>query len=183
MPFWIQAGNPRFDTAPGVTVEDLGAAIQRITPFETEDMIMVWNAAPLRLEYKYDVYVVISGILLMLEALTANASGSHRALFGSDTFCGQWDLNWSNDVVRIQPTWQSLCGQMHLHPPVREPLSLDIKAFMAEWKLPLRIIADAVAASQIKMEDDSDYQLLRRIEPAITHFGRLYSHLGPTVPQ
>jgi len=183
MLFRIQVCNPRFDRTTGVTVEDLRAAIEEITPFETEEMIMVWNCIPMRLEYKYDVSVIISEILVMLDALTSGPSGSHRASFGSDTFNADWDLSWADGTVHIHPTWKSLCARMEAYLQTQGPVSTKLQAFLAEWKLPLRVIADAVASSQIQMEDDSDYQLLRRIEPAITHFGWRYPHLGPTVPQ
>ena len=60
--FAIQASNPTVMSATGQRVKTLASAIPAIFPVTTEEAYMVWNWVPVRISYKYDLYVLIDDI-------------------------------------------------------------------------------------------------------------------------
>src|SRR5262245_47085586 len=83
--FAIQASGPLVVPRPGHRVATLAEAIDAIFPAATEDAYMLWNWIPIRVSYKYDLYVMIDDIAELLGRLLSIAAGDHRVFWGSNT--------------------------------------------------------------------------------------------------
>ena len=66
--FCIQVSNPNF-LPSAEEVEYLYQAINTIFPERTETAYLLWNSIPVRIDYKYDLYVLIDDIPPLLDAL------------------------------------------------------------------------------------------------------------------
>ncbi len=174
MPFWIQTSSPTPVNATGVTDEDLSEAIETCFPMETERAFICWDGVNMPLCYKYDVSVIIDAVVPMLQVLLAREEGVARVVLGSDTFDGQWLLEWDKEDLTITPTWESVSV---ITPMVREnckKLEMRKDLFLAEWKGLLRKVIDGIRASGVRIRAEDEFAELLRLESAIDGMGRLY---------
>jgi hypothetical protein len=172
--FCIQVSNPNFQPS-AEEVEYLYQAINTIFPERTETAYLLWNSIPVRIDYKYDLYVLIDDIPPLLDALLSFNRGSHRVGWGSNSFNAEWNLEWADGCVKIASQWNSVAGAYETLLNNRSKLEMEKDVFLWEWKALLRKIIEAIDKSGIEIANQAELDSLRRIEAAIAKQGYLYA--------
>ncbi len=175
MRFCIQISNPRTVPCKSKKFDDLSDAIEEVYPMYTEDLYIQWNHISIRLEYKYDISVIIQDILEMLKTVLASEQGSHKVMFGSNTFCANWELEWDSEEMLIKSNWSGVMGDIENILNERSKLNISKKQFLSEWKMLLRRIILDLENLELSFEDSHDWELLKELESSITGSGVFYS--------
>jgi len=173
--FAIQASNPTVISATGQRVKTLASAIPAIFPVTTEEAYMLWNRVPVRISYKYDLYVLIDDIPPMLSQLLDRDAGTHEFGWGSSTFSARWQLNWSEGQLRIAARWRSVAGGYESLLNTRSELVFGQNDFVYEWKALLACLLRCIDTSGIHITREQDLATIRELEAAIPRFGRYYT--------
>jgi hypothetical protein len=176
MPFCIQASNPATLAPTSAICADFAEAIEDTFPMETEDALLVWNAIPVRLSYKYDMGVIIEDLIVLLSAIMGADAGEHVTTWGSDTFHADWHIRWAGGDMEIDSKWFSVAGDLQGLLNKRAALKLKVDDFLAEWKALLRTILAGVEKHAAKIEQSEYLDALRAIESKLPRYGRLYAH-------
>jgi hypothetical protein len=171
--FFIQVSNPIVLKNSG-SAADLADAIETIFPAETEDSILWWNRIPVRMNYKYDLSVLIDDVLPLLNALVESDTGINEVHWGSSSFQGTWKVTWNREKLKVQAIWGNVAGRYEDLLNGRAELELGRDDFLAEWKTLLCKLRTAIAESGIKIEDDSSVCELAKIDDSIPRLGCLY---------
>jgi hypothetical protein len=172
--FAIQTNNPIANQFANEEVEYLYEAIERIFPDSTEEAYLIWNWVPIRVSYKYDLYVMIDDILTLLNSLIASAQGSHEVFWGSNTLNAIWKLEWVGEQLKIESEWNMVAGNYESLLNSRSQLKINKNIFLSEWKSFLQKIIEKVDYSEIKIKDYDNVEMLHKIESSINKLGRLY---------
>jgi hypothetical protein len=174
MYFAVQASNPAVVSGPAKGVRSMASAIARIFPGATEEAIMYWNALPVRMNYRYDVSVMIDDVQGMLAKLLSERAGEHRVFWGSQTFMAEWRLGWGDGQLRITSDWKHVAGSYVDALNATAVLEIGHDNFMWEWKALLDRTLKAIDASGIAIDEADQVAAMRSIEAAIPRFGILY---------
>ncbi|MBA4156984.1 MAG: hypothetical protein H0X65_05860 [Gemmatimonadetes bacterium] len=145
-----------------------------VFPEATEDAIMIWNWVPIRINYNCDLSVIIEDLLLMLDVLLRSGHGSNTTFFGANTFRAEWTLDWANGALRIDARWESVAGSYENLLNSRHTLEVRKDQFLSEWKSLLQKVMEAIDTSGIRVAEQEQVVLLRRVEAAIPEYGRIY---------
>ena len=172
--FTIEVGNPIFRSTREEQVEYLYQAIETIFPDDTEKAYLLWNLVPVRIDYKYDLYILIDDIPPLLNALLNSDRGSHRVGWGSSSFNAEWNIEWADGIVKIGSQWNSIAGAYEALLNSRSQLEMEKDVFLSEWKALLRKIIEAIDKSVIAIANQAELDSLRRLESAIPKLGRFY---------
>ena len=173
--FYLQASEPRHRPVLNPDVEDLGEAIEEVFVFPTEQAFICWEGNRIPLCYKYDISVIITELIEMLEHVTQKAEGSYCAIWSSDTFRGKWELTWASHMVSVEATWDELSGGLleSLNRSIRN-LKLPIHNFISEWRRPLAQVYEALTAAGYIQDQLEDLGRLERLIDCIPSEGLLY---------
>lgn len=175
MTFRIQACNPKILSPRDRQVADLAAAIQAIFRPATEDAFLLWNGVPIRINYKYDLSVLIDDLLPLLDTLLSSTTGSRLVYWGSDTFRAEWVLNWAGDNVQIATQWHSVAGNYQELLNSRSRLDVSHRVFLQEWRAPLRKVMDQVDKADLNFADRDSLELLHRVVETLPTSRSLYA--------
>ncbi len=178
MDFHIQLSNPKTIKPEKKKCEDLSDALQQIYPMWTEDLYISWNHTSVAIGYKYDVSVIMTGILEMLEALISSQTGQDHFGFASSTFHTDWEMAWEDDRLTISSKWFSVHGGIKSILNERYKLTLSRIGFLSEWKGLLNRIIEDVKKAGIQLSDQEEWTLIQRLEASIEDYGVLYKGLG-----
>jgi hypothetical protein len=144
----VQTGEPHVLTTREV-VPDLQGALQTIYPMATERAILFWNGIPVRLDYKYDLSLMLDELLRMVLVLSDPHEHELGISWGSDTFTAVWQMEWGGDRLLVRSGWESIGGGYERLLNSRHELEMSRRQFMAEWKMLFLKIADAIDRSGI----------------------------------
>jgi hypothetical protein len=167
MPFAIQACAPIVSPSGRRTAADLADAVSTIFPVEAGDAFMIWNWVPIRLSYRYDLGVLIDDLIPLLHRLVTDEIGSARVYWGSNTFGGEWKLDWARDDLTIIATWKNVAGGYEELLNSRGTLQVGRRAFLAQWSGLLGKVIDGVRQSRIKIERSALWEDLERLKVAL----------------
>lgn len=173
--FAIQVSNPVVLTPVKGQVEYLYQAIQEIFPDTTEEAYLLWNWIPVRIDYKYDLYMLIDDIPPLLDALLNSDKGSQRVCWGSNSFRAEWKLEWASNRLIIASQWDSIAGNYEDLLNSRSQLEIEQDMFLWEWKALLRKVIEAIDFTGIKIANQEELNSLCKLEAAITRLGRRYA--------
>ncbi|MES9601921.1 MULTISPECIES: hypothetical protein [Actinomadura] len=152
MNFWLQTGNP--ETLKVGSAEDMADATGQMYPMDTEDAILFWNRVPVRLEYRYDIAVLLDDLVPLLEEVQNPEFSQTQIHWGSDTFSTEWNIARDGDSLRIDSRWDSIHGSYEFLLNERSQLTVRIESFVAEWLKVLRRITSDLAIRHVRLEDD-----------------------------
>jgi hypothetical protein len=172
--FTIEVGNPIVRSTKEEQVEYLYQAIATIFPDDTEKAYLLWNLVPVRIDYKYDLYILIDDIPPLLNALLNSDRGSHRVGWGSNSFNAEWNIEWADGIIKIVSHWNSIAGAYEALLNSRSKLEMKKDVFLSEWKALLRKIIEAIDKSGITIANQGELDSLRNLEAAIPKLGRFY---------
>jgi hypothetical protein len=174
----IQASNPAVIGAAGKRVPGPPDAIATIFPDETEEAYLLWDAVPIRINYKYDWSVMIDDVPGMLDKLMRESVGEHRVFWGSSSFMAEWKMSWSGGKLAIASTWKHIAGGYEDLLNRTSSLEIGQDEFVWEWKALLDRTITCIDRSGIEIVKSDQLDTLRSIEAAIPRFGRLYPSLA-----
>ncbi|MGK5628041.1 hypothetical protein [Streptomyces sp. URMC 123] len=152
MSFWLQSGNP--ETLEVGSAADMADATGQMYPMGAEDAILFWNRVPVRLEYRYDIPVLLDDLVPLLEEVQNPAFSHTQVHWGSDTFSAEWDLARDGDGLRIDSRWESVHGGYEFLLNDRSRLTVGIVSFVSEWLKVLRRITSDLSVCRVALEDD-----------------------------
>ncbi|MDZ8055685.1 MAG: hypothetical protein RMX68_026880 [Aulosira sp. ZfuVER01] len=175
MYFAIQVSNPKVLQPNDKEFNDFAELIEAIFPMQTEDVFLIWNWVPVRLNYKYDLSVMIEDLIPLLAKLIDSDSGSHRVYWGSNTFRAEWIIDWANGQLNIASQWDSIAGNYEELLNSRSKLEISQDLFLREWKALLRKIVELIDNMNIIVTDTDNLNNLIKIENSIPLFSKRYS--------
>ncbi|WP_149261306.1 hypothetical protein [Actinomadura sp. K4S16] len=152
MSFWLQVGSP--ETLEVASAADMAHATAQMYPMNTEDAILFWNRVPVRLEYRYDIPVLLDDLVPLLEEVQDPEISQTEVYWGSDTFSADWNIARDGDSLRINSRWDSVHGSYEPLLNERSQLTVSIDSFVAEWLKVLRRITSDLALRHVRLEDD-----------------------------
>lgn len=172
--FAVQASNPRFVSTFDADAQSLSDAIQTVFPLETEYAIVVWNWVYVPLTYKYDISMMAEDLVNLIDLMLSNECGKQTIHWPSNTFAATWRVEWSNEVATVSADWDCVLGETEPILKNRPTIVLQTVEFVAEWKRPLEVVADALTAAGYTPQQLVGMRRLRDLVEKIDHCGTLY---------
>jgi hypothetical protein len=152
MNFRLQTGNP--ETLKVESAEDMADATGQMYPMDTEDAILFWNRVPVRLEYRYDIPVLLDDLVPLLEEIQNPEFSQTQVHWGSDTFSTEWNIVRDGDSLSIESCWDSVHGSYEFLLNERSQLTVRTDSFVAEWLKVLHRITSDLTIRHVRLEDD-----------------------------
>jgi len=174
MCFAIQTCNPSIVTSREMFVEDVAEAIETVFFHRTEDAMLFWNGVIIPINYKYDLSVIIDDIVVMLQNLLGKERGTCEVHFGSNSFLSIWNLKWQNNQLEISAEWHSVAGDLNAVLTRCSNLEMPLDDFIAEWKVLLKLVIDALITSRCQFAERDTFEALVQTEALIQQNGCLY---------
>ncbi|MHC4147062.1 MAG: hypothetical protein ACYSUD_20110 [Planctomycetota bacterium] len=178
MYFRIQLSDPKTIIPDHREFDNLRGAIVGIYPLWTEDLYILWKRIAIAVDYKYEISVIITDILEMVESLTDSQEGAYRVHFCSSDFNTIWDMSWERDELKIKSEWFSVIGKIEEILKENNEIVVTKSGFLSEWKGLLRKIIEDVTKAGIQLKDREEWNLIQRLEASIEGLGVLYKGLG-----
>lgn len=176
--FSIQVCNPAVESFVGKQVKYLYQAIETIFYDNTEEAHFLWNLIPIRMNYKYDLPVLIDDIPSLLDVLLNSDKGSYQVQWGSNSFRAKWELEWVDGQLIIASHWDSVAGAYEDLLNSRSQIVIKQDTFLYEWKALLKKVIEAINISGIQVTNQEELELIYRLESAIARFGYRYGGLS-----
>jgi hypothetical protein len=177
MSFYIQVSNPTFQIPDESYDDSLKEVIEAIFPYECELIFIVWNGLPVPIMYKYDLSLIINSILSLINLLLFHEDRNFSVNLACFTFSTSWHFNLSDGVLIITSAWriEGENKKQEYEDRLNEYNRIEIKKsdFLAEWKMLLQKIIEAIEKSNLKV-DKKSLRYLHKTEKAIPRFGRQY---------
>lgn len=170
---YIQASNPRRRARPQ-SAPSLGAALRAAFVRHTESLYVVWRGVPVRIGYAEPLGVLLPDVLGMLERLLAEPAGGGDYGITEDGLSFRWRLAWADGTLTIRGQWFVVPGELEAVLAARAEVSMPVADFLAEWKMPLRNVIDAIDGVAIEGAPDAVARV-KAIEAAIPRPGWLYA--------
>ena len=172
--FIIQASNPHSAADHDVRVDSLGDAIETVFPLNTEDALLIWNHIYVPLSYKYDIAIIMSDVLDIIEAIHASPQSSHSVHWPSNTFAAIWNMRWDQGMIEVQSKWNCVVGGTEALLVSKPEIRIPCEDFVAEWKRPLQIAERALAKAGYSVEQVSELGRLQTVLANCNRDGQLY---------
>lgn len=172
--FWIQAGYPRFSRVRDDSDESLDEALETIFPLWSESAMLAWHGVYIPLSYKYDISVMCSDILMMLEKIMTSVSAGMDIAWPSSTFAARWDIAWKDGEIDIRAEWHSVTGALEGLLENRTRILVPKDAFLAEWKAVLANVLRALQGAGYDAGQIPDMDRLVRVHGLLPRNGLLY---------
>jgi hypothetical protein len=172
----IQASRPRTEIARDPEDASLSDAVQAVFPRETENMFLVWNGVYVPIGYKSDFSFMIDDVLDLADAMLASPSGHTTIHWPSNTFASTWDVRWDAGLGTIDARWFDLVGGTEGLLAASGSMRVHADDFLAEWKLPLEIVARALREAGYDERQVPRLALLDDVLARLPRYGRLYQH-------
>lgn len=173
--FAIQVGNPLVDRSIAGIFQDLSDVVQEAFHWPTEDAILYWNRIPVRISYKYDLYVMMDDILPTLGEVLNTEEGSSHVRWASNTFDGAWDIQWRQGRITVIAEWNKIVGGYENTLQDQPQIEATVDEFLAEWKGLLGKVLEAVDREGVDVEDRTNLDILKHIMASVPHYGQLYA--------
>lgn len=174
MTFHIQVSNPVTCPIEEDNIESLGEVIEDLFPMDTEDAYICWNGISVALSYKYDISVIISDILYMLEEVTSLNSGNISVNWPSNTFRADWDISWVDDELMCKSNWESVSGSIEAILNEHSTVTTSTTSFINEWGSLLNHLSKHLMQAGAKISHLRDAKILARLQTKILNQGQLY---------
>ena len=175
MKFCIQASCPHELSIYDPEDETLDEAIETVYPLQTESAFIVWEHVFIPLSYKYDISVMLSDILKILEALMTSSEGEHIVHWPTNTFAAVWRMHWKNEHMTIHAEWRELVGGLEtLLNSHNKPLTLNKHNFLCEWKQILCNVMNALTGAGYTEQNLPEMMRLISVYENIQGEGALY---------
>jgi len=175
MTFYIQVSNPISFSIEEDDVESLGEVIEDIFPMDTEDAYICWNGISVALSYKYDISVIISDILCMLEEITSSNSGNISVNWPSNTFRADWNISWVDDELTCKSSWENVSGSIESILNKHSIVTTTTTNFISEWGSLIDHLSKHLMQASVKIGHLEDAKTLARLQPKFLNPGHLYS--------
>lgn len=174
MDFYIQASNPVFLKEFTGGDECLSDAIESSFPLFTENAILMWNHIAIPLSYKYDISYMIDDILTLLNHLSTKQDGEMVIHWLPDTFRSDWEIQWSEQVIKISSRWECTVGHLESKLNMNPEISMTVDDFVQEWKKVLGVIIEGLKTCGYSELVIADMKKLKFMYSKITDNGVLY---------
>jgi hypothetical protein len=155
--------------------EFLTTALWAILAPHGETMFWIWNGVPIYVGYRMHFTTLFRDVLYMVEALLAAPEGRRACSFRESQLVTVWQFVWSAGILQVDAEWYEAPGRLESVLAERSHIEMPLQDFLAEWKMPLRRILDALDELGIVITDDAALlERIRRAEAAIPRGGAIY---------
>ncbi|CAM4107962.1 hypothetical protein [Saccharibacillus endophyticus] len=148
--------------------------MESVFPLHGEHAVLVWNHIPILLSYKYDLSCMIEDLLLIIEELQSRHSGELTNHWVSNTFAHEWRFEWSDNRLTIESKWGEIGNGLDELLRRSGPVTLDIEAFMGEWKRVLENVIEALRQAGHEEAESEEMTRLVKVWSSIEAEGILY---------
>jgi hypothetical protein len=173
--FVIQASNPRSVRATSQEDASLSDAIQSVFLLDTENAFLVWNWIYVPLSYKYDLSLMVTDAVELVDAMTAEDIGHQVIEWPSNTFAATWKIDWADGQATIVATWDCVVGNTEVLLNAKSTVVIGVREFLREWRRPFEIIASALEDAGYTGDALPGVARLRRAIAKIDRPGILYA--------
>jgi len=157
--FHIDAMHPKGTATYDSEDTKLSEAIYTAFPMETDGAVMTWGEAKIVLSYRYDIATIIEDLLEMVSALTASRKGQWQVDWPSNTFAGNWSLEWEGDILRVTTRWrEEFYASQYLIDHSR--LEVSKQAYLHDWGKVLKATLAGLLECGYSEENLADFEAL-----------------------
>ena len=175
MKFCIQTGNPRSHKEYNKEDKNLWEAIESIYSLNNEKAFIIWNNLYVPLCYKYDISIMMSDILNMLQSIQEEEKGGLRISWPSDTFDAIWNITWNHSDINISSRWNNITGGIEQILNERNTIVIPKESYISEWKKLLETVRKALLNAGYTGIILPEITKLILVESRINGYGELYS--------
>jgi hypothetical protein len=136
----------------------------------------LWNLIPVRINYKYDLPILIDDIPPLIDTLMSSELGSYQVSWGSNSFRAKWYLEWVENQLTISSDWDSVAGNYEALLNQNNQIVVDKLGFLNEWKVLLIKIIESVKISGIQIKNQEEFTEICNLSSVLPKFGKLYDN-------
>lgn len=155
--FFIQPGHVRVKKNQLSKEDDFRDIFPAMFSENDESMYLFWHQIPIRFHYTFDCFASLGNIIDTLELIAENSVGNTQLIFLTETVSGQWSLSWKDEIVTIDSIWTGR-EEVKLYAEALNSagkVEMKIESFLAEWKLPLIQVLNAIDTGKGRNLNDS----------------------------
>ena len=119
---------------------------------DSEDAYLNWNGVRIALNYKYDVSVIISDIVAMMDMLLEQPDGEGVIEWPSSSFRATWRMSWSKGQLSISADWETITGAIESKLRSVARLEAPLDDFIAEWAELVRFLGNRLDELELPAE-------------------------------
>ncbi len=179
--FWLQPGFVEGITADRKRFRTLENAYRHIFRNNLEYGIILWNGLPVRFSYPEDLSLMVTPLIEMLENLIEPKSDARvfNMSFRTPNLEATWKVESGLESITIEGFWHHVTGGYEAAFNQLGMIRMPCTAFLAEWKLLLQQLVQAITdAKAVLIDKDARDQLerLEKVEERIQSKGRFYQY-------
>lgn len=171
--FGVMVGNPQITNIEDIYIYTLPEFVQKTFPYKTENMVLIWNAIPILINYSEQLNKLIPSIVDMILILNQSENGRHALSWEVEDMTVNWDFYWINSKLKIEANWLQVSGKLESLLNKRPCVSLHKNRFLAEWKMLFTKLQEAIALNKKNISTE-DMSLIKQIEESIKYYGYYY---------
>lgn len=170
--FYIQTSNPQVLICTEV-VPSIRNVPSLIFPRRTENAFVFYNSHPLRLDYKYDLGLMIDEIIQMMQALFEDDFSSYECHFNSDGFMYGFDIINKGPKLEVSIVDRFVIGG-GLPYNMKHTIHISKEQFLAEWTMLIFKLFNCILKSGISIEDSKFDDFFADLQHKVKSKGVLY---------
>jgi hypothetical protein len=143
--FSIQVSNPISISILNNEDESIEDAIESIFTLDSEYAFIIWNHIFIPISYKCDVSVMINDIIIMVNEIEKNVTGTLEIHWPSNTFSAVWEMKNDPADIWIDATWNNTLGGLLEILRTRASVNLPKAVFCYEWKKIIAFIRERLS--------------------------------------
>jgi hypothetical protein len=173
---YVQVGHPATLTPDRREQVTLRTAMAAAFAMRTESLLVVWNGVAVPIRFHDQLYFVLIRVADAIDRMLAQPSGETAVHLIESGLAFDWRFSWHAGSLTLDSSWFEIPGGIEKVLTERSTVVLPVEEFIAEWKMPMRFVLDALDHAGIVVTVQTDMlDLVRQIEAAIPRFGWLYA--------
>jgi hypothetical protein len=165
--FGIELGHTECLRRLDVSDSTLAEAIQTVFPLEGH-AVLEWDGLEFKLNYKYDLSMMMEDLLSLLRAVLSTSSGEQEVNWPSSGFPYIWRISWNASTLEVVASSRDEVGATHLRSP--QAFRSTRREFLVAWQPLLKRILTCLETAGYREDHIAGMALLS---------GLSHSTLGP----
>lgn len=131
-----------------------------------EKGLFLWNTIPVSFDYRQDFTILLTEIINALWTIYYSDRGDVLCKFQTQNLDFSWRIQWDPNQFCMDSEWRKVNGGLEksLNSDAISRIYCTRTEFLAEWKLPMTQLYQAVKSKEISFEDLDSQEVILKVE-------------------
>jgi hypothetical protein len=131
-----------------------------------EKGFLLWNTIPVSFDYREDFHILLAKIMSTIWSIYYSERGDALCTFKTKNLDFAWRIQWNPETFYIDSEWRKVNGGLEkmLNSDAISRIYTSRQEFLAEWKLPMAQLYQAVKSKGITFVDIDAQEVFLQVE-------------------